>query len=113
MTHELLVRVYGEMLQQPDKALEHLNVVLSTVQGQQNPSNYLHYAIIMAMKGNIESAEGAFIKAAQMDRGLYQNCYQNLFGMFSNAAQKASLIGDQQKAQNFAKKAQAYKQMLN
>ena len=113
MTHELLVRVYGEMLQQPDKALEHLNVVLSTIQGQKNPSNYLHYAIIMAMKGNVESAEGAFLKAAQMDRGLYQNCYQNLFGMFSNAAQQASLNGDQQKAQNYLQKAQAYKQMLN
>lgn len=113
MTHELLVRVYGEMLQQPDKALEHLNVVLSTVQGQQNPSNYLHYAIIMAMKGNIESAESAFLKAAQMDSGLYQNCYQNLFGMFSNAAQQANLNGDQLNAQNYAQKAKAYKQMLN
>ena len=113
VSHEQLVRVYGELLNQPDKALEHLKIVLSTVEGQKNASNYQHYGIIMAMKGNITESENAFLKAANMAPGMAKSCYQNLAGMFGNMASVAQNNGETEKALTYSKKAQYYNQLAN
>lgn len=108
MSHEQLVRVYGELLNQPDKAMEQLNIVLSTVEGQSHASNYLHLGILHAMKGNVGEAEKAFLKAIEKDASQAKGCYSNLFGMFSNMAANAQTQGDMQKYEEYTKKAQLY-----
>jgi tetratricopeptide (TPR) repeat protein len=108
MSHEQLVRVYGELLNQPDKAMEHLNIVLSTVEGQSNASNYQHLGILHAMKGNVNEAEAAFLKAIEKDANMAKGCYSNLFGLFSNMAAQAKAQGDVQKEQEYAGKAAVY-----
>jgi hypothetical protein len=112
-SHEQLVRVYGEFLNQPKKALEHLNIVLSTPEGQRHASNYQHLGILSAMKGNITEAESAFIKAATMDATIAKSCYANLAGMYGNMANVAKNQGDATKAQVYGEKAQLYTQKAN
>jgi len=109
-SHEQLVRVYGEFLNQPEKALEHLNIVLSTPEGQAHASNYQHLGILNAMKGNITEAENAFVKAATMDATIAKSCYSNLSGMYGNMANVAQSQGDAAKAQAYTQKAQQYAQ---
>ncbi len=110
-SHEQLVRVYGELLNQPDKALEHLNIVLSTPEGQSHASNYQHLGIIHAMKGNVKEAEAAFVKAANLDPSIAKSCYTNLSGMFTNMASMVKAQGDTNKVLEYNQKAQAYSQM--
>lgn len=111
ISHEQLVRVYGELLNNPDKALEHLNIVLSTVEGQKHASNYQHLGILNAMKGNAEAAEKAFVQAATMDPSSAKGCYGNLAGMYSNMLQVAQRQGDAQKVALYTQKAQQYQQL--
>ncbi|BDS09732.1 glycosyltransferase family 39 protein [Aureispira anguillae] len=111
ISHEQLVRVYGEFLKQPDKAMEHLTIVLSTPEGQSHASNYQHLGILHAMKGDLKAAEPAFVKAAKMDPSIAKNCYNNLAGMFNNLAATAQSQGDQSAATAYSKKAQTYQQL--
>ena len=110
ISHEQLVRVYGEFLNQPDKALEHLNIALSTIEGQKNASNYQYLGNLMAMKGNIEAAEEAFIKAASMRPSFAKSCYRNLAGMYGNLALQAAQAGNQALSNQYQQKSTEYQQ---
>lgn len=113
ISHEQLVRVYGEFLNQPAKAMEHLNIVLSTTEGQKHASNYQHLGILNAMKGNVKEAELAFVTAAKKDPSIAKSCYNNLAGMYSNMAVTAQAQGNESKALEYAQKSQTYGQMAN
>jgi protein O-mannosyl-transferase len=108
ISHEQLVRVYGEFLNQPDKALEHLNIALGTVEGQKNAANYQYLGNLMAMKGNVEKAEQAFLKAAGMKPSIARSCYMNLAGMYGNMVSQAEAQGDVVKAAAYRLKVQEY-----
>jgi len=95
---EQLVRVFGELLNQPQKAMEHLQFLLKTVEGQ-NAANYQHLGILQAMQGNYQAAEKAFLKSISMapNEAKY---YFNLAGMYEQ-------MGQPQKAQQYRQKAAA------
>lgn len=111
ISHEQLVRVYGEFLQQPDKAMEHLNIVLSTPEGQKHASNYEHLGILHAMQGNVAEAETAFLKAIEKDPQRAKSSYTNLAGMFNNMLATAQAQGNTQQASIYAQKVQQYQQL--
>ncbi len=95
-SHEQLVRVYGELLNKPQKAMEHLNFVLQTAEGQ-NASNYQHLGILHAMQGKLPEAEKAFLKSIDMDPG-NAKYYQNLGGLYMQ-------MGNTPKANEYFEKA--------
>lgn len=113
ISHEQLVRVYGEFLHQPDNAMKHLNIALSTVEGQNHASNYQHLGILNAMKGNVEAAEKAFVTAANKDPKIAKSCYNNLAGMYGNMVTAAQGQGDGAKAMEYSQKSQLYTQKAN
>ena len=110
ISHEQLVRVYGEFLNLPDKALKHLNIALSTVQGQKNASNYQYLGNLMAMKGDFKAAENAFLKAASMRPSIAKSCYQNLAGMFGNLAAQAQAQSNLELFNQYQQKSRQYQQ---
>jgi tetratricopeptide (TPR) repeat protein len=110
LSHEQMVRVYGEFLNQPDEALKHLNITLNTIQGQKNASNYQYLGNLMAMKGNISAAEEAFNKAADMRPSIAKNCYQNMAAMYGNLAIQAQNQGNLDLSSQYRQKSSAYQQ---
>ena len=101
--HEQLVRTYGEFLNQPQKAMEHLNFVLSTPIGQTS-NNYQSLGILNAMQKNYPAAEKAFLKSIELDPNVAQN-YQNLGGLYLQ-------MGNQAKGQQYMEKAYQLKPSL-
>lgn len=82
--HEQLVRVYGELLNQPDNAMKHLELVLANPAGK-TATNYQSLGILNAMKGNTAAAEKAFLKSIELDPSA--KSYQNLGGLYQQAGQ--------------------------
>lgn len=98
LANELIGKVYGRFLNQPDKAIEHLERVIYQFQ-HPNVDNLSSLGIVYAMKGNLDKAITLLEEALKLD--------QNNGATWQNLAAVYAQQGNTAKAQECAQRAQA------
>ena len=96
ISHELIAEVYGRLLNQPDKALDHLNLLINEA-GEATAKNYQALGIVYGMMGDHPNAAKAFENSLKQD--------PNNAGTLLNLGITFQQLGDIRKGQEYMDKA--------